>query len=157
MPKSKLEKYVRKTLSKAERTHKESDAPHLILKSDKDFGDREFSIACVPIFAPYEMQSDNHAHDFDQFLFFTGGDPQHFDDLGGIVELTLSEDGKKLEKFTFTEATCVFIPAGLYHCPLYFKKINDPRKPIIFQNLFFASKYDKLPENKKSAPAKKVK
>jgi hypothetical protein len=157
MPKSELEKYVRKTLSQAERTHKESDAPHLVLKSDKEFGDRQFTLGCVPVFAPYEMQSDHHAHDFDQYLFFSGGDPLHMDDLGGIVEITLSEDCKNLKKFSITEATCVFIPAGLYHCPLFFKKINDPKKPIIFQNLFFASKYDKLPEKKTKSSAKKSK
>jgi mannose-6-phosphate isomerase-like protein (cupin superfamily) len=89
------------------------------------------------------MVAENHTHDFDQFLFFTGGDGNNMPDLGGVVELTLSKDGKKLEKFTITEATCVFIPAGLYHCPLNFKKINDPKKPIIFQNLFFTAKYER--------------
>ena len=89
------------------------------------------------------MVEEHHYHDFDQFLFFTGGDVTNLPDLGGIVELTLSEDGKDLQTFTITESTCVYIPAGMYHCPLNFKKINDPAKPILFSNLYFTSNYEK--------------
>jgi len=64
-------------------------------------------------------------------------------ELGGEVELTLSKDGKNLEKFVFTEATTVYVPAGLYHCPLNFKKINDPSKPILFHDLFFSPEYSR--------------
>jgi mannose-6-phosphate isomerase-like protein (cupin superfamily) len=143
MAKSELEKYFKKTASKREGHHPEVTVPGMMLTSDKAFGNREFSIGTQAITKPFEMVAENHAHDFDQFLFFTGGDGTNMPDLGGVVELTLSKDGKKLEKFTITEATCVFIPAGLYHCPLNFKKINDPKKPIIFQNLFFTAKYER--------------
>jgi hypothetical protein len=69
----------------------------------------------------------------------------------------LNADGfVKLEKFTFTESTCVFIPAGMYHCPLKFVKINNPKKPIIFSNLFFTAKYKKIP-NKSAKAVKKEK
>jgi mannose-6-phosphate isomerase-like protein (cupin superfamily) len=152
VPKSALEKYVRKTASAKEGHHKEVTAPRLTLTSDKAFGNREFSIAWQPITRPFVMVSENHAHDFDQFLFFSGGDGLNLPDLGGVVELTLSKDGKKMEKFTITESTCVYIPAGLYHCPLNFKKINDPKKPVIFANLYFTSNYKKIPNKS----AKKV-
>ena len=145
MAKSELEKYLKKTASKKGGHHPEVVFPGLGLTSDKDFGNREFSINWAPITKPFEMVAENHAHDFDQFLFFTGGDGQNLPDLGGIVELTLSKNGKKLEKFTITESTCVFIPAGMYHCPLNFKKINNPKKPIIFSNLFFTANYKKIP------------
>jgi len=144
MARSELEKYLRKTGSKTEAHHKEVTAPRLTLTSDKDFGNLKFSMGCQAITKPFEMVAEHHYHDFDQFLFFSGGDGSNMPALGGVVELTLSKDGKKLEKFTITEATCVFIPAGLYHCPLNFKKINDPKKPVIFQNLYFTSNYKKL-------------
>lgn len=144
MAKSELEKYLRKTVSTKERHHTEVTAPGLILTSDKDFGDLKFSIRCQAITQPFEMVKEHHYHDFDQFLFFTGGDATNMPDLGGVIELTLSKDGKNPEKFTITEATCVYVPAGLYHCPLNFKKVNDPKKPIIFQNLYFTSDYKKL-------------
>jgi mannose-6-phosphate isomerase-like protein (cupin superfamily) len=145
MPKSALEKYVRKTASTKEGHHKQVTSPRLTLTSDKAFGNREFAIGWQAITKPFLMVAENHAHDFDQFLFFSGGEGTNMPDLGGVVELTLSKDGKKLEKFTITESTCVFIPAGLYHCPLNFKKINNPKKPIIFMNLFFTSNYKRIP------------
>lgn len=143
MAKSELEKYIRKSVNTKPHTHPEISAPGLILTSDKDFGNLNFSMNTSAISAPFVMVSENHAHDFDQFLMFIGGDATNMPDLGGIVELTLSKDGKKMEKFTITEATTVFIPAGLYHCPLNFKKINDPKKPIIFKDLMFTSNYQR--------------
>jgi len=156
MAASTLTKYIKKTASTKKPTHPEISFPSLVLTSGKDFGNREFQINFTPVSLPFEMVAENHAHDFDQFLFFTGGDTTKLPDLGGIVELTLSKDGKKLEKFTFTESTCVFIPAGVYHCPLKFVKINDPKKPIIFSNLFFTANYKKIP-NKSVKPVKKKK
>jgi hypothetical protein len=141
--KSELEKYIRKSVSTKPKTHPETKYPSLVLKSDKDFGDMNLTIGIVPVSSPFMMVEENHAHDFDQFLTFAGGDATNMADLGGEVELTLSKDGKKMEKFTFTEATTVFIPAGLYHCPLYFKKINNPKYPIIFQDVMFTSDYQR--------------
>ena len=39
---------------------------------------------------PFEMVSDHHKHDFDQFLIFVGEDLTNMVDLGGEVELTFS-------------------------------------------------------------------
>ena len=143
MAKSELDKYFRKTGSKTEGHHPEVTAPRLMLTSDKAFGNLKFSLGCQAITKPFVMVAENHAHDFDQFLFFSGGDGNKMPGLGGVVEITLSKDGKKLEKFTITEATAVFVPAGLYHCPLVFKKINDLKKPIIFQDLYFSASYER--------------
>jgi hypothetical protein len=143
MAKSPLEKYIRKSVSTKPKTHPETKAPSLTMTSDKDFGNMNFSFGTVAVSEPFVMVSGNHAHDFDQFLMFAGGDATNMPDLGGEVELTLSLDGKKMEKFTFTEATVVYIPAGLYHCPLNFKKVNNPKYPIIFKDLMFTSDYQR--------------
>jgi hypothetical protein len=55
--------------------------------------------------------------------------------------MTLSVDGKNLEKHVFTQYTTVFIPAGLYHCPLVFTKVD---RPFIFYNFALTSHYKKL-------------
>lgn len=136
-----LEKYFRKGVTTGQTPHAEVSAPRLGLHSDKDFGNLNFSMSWWAITEPFEMVSENHAHDFPQFLIFVGGDLTNMPDLGGVVELTLSKDGKKMEKFVITEATTVYVPAGLYHCPLNFKKINNPRKPILFHDLFFSPEY----------------
>jgi len=136
-----LEKYFRNSVVTSETPHPEVSAPRLGLHSDKEYGNRDFSMSWWAITEPFEMVTENHSHDFDQFLIFVGGDLTNMPDLGGEVELTLSRDGKHLEKFVITTATTVFVPAGLYHCPLNFKKINDPKKPILFHDLFFSPEY----------------
>ena len=143
MEASKLEKYIRRDVLAKEqpRLHPELTKPVLELKSDESFGNHKFSLSWCPIPVPFEMVPQTHAHDYDQFLLFVGGDTNNMLDLGGEVELTLSEDGKNLEKFVFTTATMVYVPAGLYHCPLNIKKVNDPNKPILFHDFFLASEY----------------
>lgn len=141
MSRTELEKYFRKGVVANETPHPEVSAPRLGLHSNEGFGGMNFSMSWWAITEPFEMVADNHAHDFNQFLIFVGGDLTNMPDLGGEVELTLSLDGKNLEKFVITEATTVFVPAGLYHCPLNFKKINDPKKPILFHDLFFSPEY----------------
>ena len=141
MSRAELEKYFRDSVVKTETPHSEVSAPRLGLHSDEDYGKKDFSMSWWAITEPFEMVTECHAHDFDQFLIFVGGDLTNMPDLGGEVELTLSLDGKNLEKFVITRATTVFVPAGLYHCPLNFKKINDPQKPILFHDLFFSPEY----------------
>jgi hypothetical protein len=144
---AKLEKYFKKGSIPKKITEPEIAPPYLALHSNKQYGNHNFTIAWVAITKPYLSEEKCHVHDFDQFLFFVGGDLTNMLKLGGEVELSLSLDGKKLEKFVFNEACAVYIPAGLYHCPLYFKKINDPKKPILFNNMFFTSKYKKAEVN----------
>ena len=138
---SKLEKYFRKSVVTTKTPHPEVTAPRLGLKSDEIFGNMNFSMSWWAITEPFQMVDEHHAHDFDQYLIFVGGGLSNMTDLGGEVELTLSEDGVNKETFLITEATNVFIPKGLYHCPLNFKKINDPKKPILFHDLFFSPEY----------------
>jgi mannose-6-phosphate isomerase-like protein (cupin superfamily) len=143
MAASKYKKYIRRDVQakEIEKRHPEVTKPVLGLTSDESFGNHNFSLSWWPISEPFEMVPQTHAHDFDQFLLFVGGDINNMLDLGGEVELTLSEDGKNLEKFVFTTATMVYIPAGLYHCPLNFKKVNDPNKPILFHDFFLSPEY----------------
>ncbi len=141
---SKLEKYIRRNMKAPEEVqqrHLEVKSPVLGLVSDQSFGKKNFSLSWWAISQPFEMISETHAHDFDQFLVFVGGDKKNMTDLGGEVELTLGEKEGELEKFVFTTATAVHIPAGLLHCPLNFKKVNNPAKPILFHDLFFAGEY----------------
>lgn len=144
MAKSKLEKYIRRNMKvskEIQKRHPEVKSPVLGLKSDRSLGNKNFALSWWPISEPFEMISEPHAHDFDQFLIFVGGDMKNMTDLGGVVELTLGENMNKLKKFAFTKATTVYVPAGLLHCPLNFKKVNDPKKPILFHDFFLSREY----------------
>lgn len=141
MAASKLERYIRKSLNTNPNQHPEVSYPRLGLKSDEGHGNKQFSMTWWAISQPFVMVKEPHKHDFDQFVIFVGGDMTNMADLGGEVEFTLSEDGINLEKFFITEASTIFIPKGLYHCPLNFKTIYDPKKPILFHDLYFAPEY----------------
>ncbi len=144
MAKSKLEKYIRRNMKvpkEIQQRHLEAKSPVLSLSSDKTLGNKNFSLSWWPISKPFEMVSEPHAHDFDQFLIFVGGDIKNMTDLGGKVELTLGENKKGLKKFVFTTATTVYVPAGLLHGPLNFKKVNNPNKPILFHDFFLSREY----------------
>jgi hypothetical protein len=101
--------------------HPERTAHHTRLNernSDTTLGDPNISIGWDWVSKAGERSMEPHAHDFDQYFTFLGGDPNDILDLNGEGELALSEDGVKQEIHTFSRATSVFIPKGLYHCPL---------------------------------------
>jgi hypothetical protein len=146
MKKSKFEKYIiRDVWHKKYPTefHAEVTKPALILGKNegRTIGHPPFALSWVPITQAFKMAPKPHKHDWDEFLMFIGGDATNMLDLGGVVELSLGDDENNLEKFVFTTATMVHIVGGLWHCPLNFKKVNDPAKPIIFENLMFTTKY----------------
>jgi len=68
-----------------------------------------------------ETGTKPHVHDFDEYLLFMSFNPDDTENLGGEVELWMEE-----EKHIFTKTTLVFIPRGLYHCPLYIRKVDRP-------------------------------
>jgi hypothetical protein len=144
--KSKFEKYImRDVWHKSYPTdfHKEVVKPALSLAKNKGKakGYPPFALSWVPITQAFEMAPKAHVHDWDEFLMFIGGDANNMLDLGGEVELWLGDDAEHMEKFTFTKTTMVHLPGGLWHCPLNFKKVNDPAKPILFENLMFVDTY----------------
>jgi hypothetical protein len=62
-----------------------------------------------------------HTHEYDEVLAFFGTNPEDFYDLGGELELFLDD-----EAHIITRSSIVFVPAGLQHCPLTFKRVDRP-------------------------------
>lgn len=91
-----------------------------------------------PILEPYLIEAAPHAHDFDQLFCFIGTNPKDPLDFGAEVELSL---GEEQEKHIINKTTIVYIPKGLHHCPLYFKKVD---RPVFFVNITFTSEYNRL-------------
>ena len=113
------------------------------LRYSSHFADTEFSIRWHYITAPYLMEEKPHAHDFDQFTCFIGGNPMNIRDFGAEVELFLGEEGTK---HIINTTTIVHIPRGMVHGPLNFKKVNTP---IMFVNVPLTSHYSKKPTPEK--------
>ena len=86
---------------------------------------------------PFEMKARIHAHDYDQLLYFLGGNPLNFFDFGAEVEVTL---GEEQEKHLIKSTAIVYVPKGMLHCPINFRKVT---RPIIFGHLCFAPEYSR--------------
>ncbi|MGD0794664.1 MAG: hypothetical protein ABR958_03600 [Dehalococcoidales bacterium] len=135
----KTAKYVREAPARKP-NHKEVTTMVPTITSDESFGNLGFHMYWQTIKVPFTMASEPHRHDFPQYLTFSSFDVDDLVNLGGVIEITLSEDGKMMEKHTITKATTIYVPAGLYHNPLVFKKVT---KPILMMDLYFSSKYER--------------
>ncbi|NLE11330.1 MAG: hypothetical protein GX630_07455 [Actinobacteria bacterium] len=89
---------------------------------DSRFVPGSFYAECVWFSEPSEGSPPEHCHDeADEILMFFGSDSEHPHDLGGEVELWVEG-----EKLTITESSMVFIPKGVKHCPMYFRRVDRP-------------------------------
>jgi hypothetical protein len=87
--------------------------------------------------APCVMEEFPHSHEFDMYLHFWSYDPDDMDSLPAEIEIGLGL-GEEREMYTINSPTSVYIPAGMIHCPLIFKRVD---KPIILFHTSIASKY----------------
>jgi hypothetical protein len=69
----------------------------------------------------------------DQLLCFIGGDTSNFFDFGAEIEFYMGK-----ERYFINTTTLVWVPAGVVHGPLEFKKIH---KPIMFNNIVMSANY----------------
>jgi len=93
--------------------------------------------AFVGVSKPTTSEHPPHKHDVDEFLFFMGGDPTNILDFGAEVELSLGWGGEQ-EKHTINATSIVYIPKGLVHLPMSFRKVE---KPILCGHLLLAPNY----------------
>jgi hypothetical protein len=108
----------------------------VLMSGGRDFN-TNFSIVVMCVTNPLLMEDAPHSHNFDMYLTFARLDPDSSEDLGAEIELYL---GEEQEKFVITTSTTVYIPKGMIHCPLNFKRIDNP---IIFVNAFLGPKYER--------------
>jgi hypothetical protein len=62
-----------------------------------------------------------HSHDFDEILGFFSSKQDDLRDLDGEIELWIED-----EQYFITKSALVFIPKGIQHLPLYFRRIGSP-------------------------------
>ena len=62
-----------------------------------------------------------HSHDFDEILGFFGSNKENYRDLNAEIELWLED-----EQYFITESALVFVPKGMNHLPLYFRRVDNP-------------------------------
>jgi hypothetical protein len=105
----------------------------------KQWEGSELSFRMTPIANAHMMEEKQHSHDYNDYMAFLGGDPLNFKEFDAEIELTL---GEEREKYIITEPTVVYIPKGLMHCPLNFKRVT---KPVLYLHIFPVVDYAKNP------------
>lgn len=106
--------------------YKQVVAPQIGVSGGRDLGGANFSLGWSYLTEPFLMVAESHTHDFDQIVFFMGGDPNNVADFGAEVEMHL---GENQEKHIINYPSCVYIPKGLAHGPLNIKSVT---RPIMF-------------------------
>jgi len=90
----------------------------------KDIPESNLAIGFAYITKPESLGGPSHKHPFDQWIFLIGGDPKNFLDFDADIEMELDGEVKKINYPCY-----VFVPKGMYHCPLVVKRV---KKPLIF-------------------------
>jgi len=109
--------------------------PEIRFSGEEHYGS-DFSLMFFHISKPVLMEDSPHSHDFDMYLYFLG--LNDMGDLGAEIEMGL---GEEQEIHTITTPASVYVPKGLIHCPLHFKRVD---KPILFVHAVIAPKYTKI-------------
>jgi hypothetical protein len=81
--------------------------------------------------------SAKHAHDYDELLYFLGGNPMNFFDFGAEAEIAMGEEE---ERYLIDATTIVYVPKGLMHCPIYFNKVT---RPVMFMHICSSTSYSR--------------
>ena len=93
----------------------------------------------MPVIKSHIMAKYSHTHSFSEYLIVLGSDPKNISDLGGVVEFTIGENEDELETFRVEKATQFYLKKGVWHSPLVFKEVRDPKKPIILCEVSYAA------------------
>jgi hypothetical protein len=67
------------------------------------------------------LEDKPHVHDTDEIIGFFGNDAENPNDLHGELEMWIED-----EKHIITKSALLFIPAGMKHCPLILKRVDQP-------------------------------
>ena len=102
--------------------------PSAYVDCEAHFGSKaNLSTAWRYIKGPALFDRVPHSHEFDEFLCFLGGNLDNMFDFDATIELCM---GEEKELYLIEQPTVVYIPAGLVHTPLTFKRVE---KPVLFQ------------------------
>jgi hypothetical protein len=108
--------------------------PEIRFSGEEHYGS-DFSLLFFHISKPVLMEDSPHNHDFDMYLYFLG--VNGLDDFSAEIDIGF---GLEREIHTITTPASVYVPKGLIHCPLHFKRVD---KPILFVHAVIAAKYAK--------------
>jgi hypothetical protein len=79
----------------------------------------------------YEIPSPNphierHSHNFDEIVIHLGNDPDNPEELGAVIEFGMGD-----ETLTIDKTSCLWVPRGIPHGPLVWKKVDKPHIEMV--------------------------
>jgi hypothetical protein len=107
--------------------------PQAYFRGESDLPGAKINMGWQIFVKDYKLEMESHHHDTDEYLFFLGAT---LPDLVGSFDAEIEYFmGKEYEKHTITQATVLYIPAGLEHNPCWIKRVG---KPLLFSALQLA-------------------
>ena len=117
--------------------------PQAYFRGDSDLPGAKINMGWQMFTKPYKLEMESHHHDTDEYLFFLGAElPDLVGSFDGEIEYFM---GPEYERHVVTQATVLYIPAGLEHNPCDIKRLG---KPMMFSALqlapYFNGKYQTM-------------
>jgi hypothetical protein len=107
--------------------------PQAYFRGDSDLPGAKINMGWQIFVKPYKLEMESHHHDTDEYLFFLGST---FPDLVGSFDAEVEYFiGKEYERHIITQATVLYIPAGMEHNPCNIRRVG---KPLFFTALAMA-------------------
>lgn len=107
--------------------------PQAYFRGDSDLPGAKINMGWQIFIKDYKLEMESHHHDTDEYLFFLGAT---LPDLVGSFDAEIEYFmGKEYEKHVITQATVLYIPAGVEHNPCWIKRVG---KPMLFSALQLA-------------------
>jgi mannose-6-phosphate isomerase-like protein (cupin superfamily) len=104
--------------------------PQAYFRGDSDLPGAKINMGWQIFVKDYKLELESHHHDTDEYLFFLGAT---LPDLVGSFDAEIEYFmGKEYEKHVITQATVLYIPAGVEHNPCWIKRVG---KPLLFSAL----------------------
>jgi hypothetical protein len=107
--------------------------PQAYFRGDSDLPGAKINMGWQMFTKPYRLERESHHHDTDEYLFFLGAElPDLVGSFDGEIEYFM---GPEYERHIITQATVLYIPAGLEHNPCDIRRLG---KPMMFSALQLA-------------------
>ena len=107
--------------------------PQAYFRGDSDLPGAKINMGWQIFIKDYKLEMESHHHDCDEYLFFLGATlPDLVESFDAEIEYFM---GKEYEKHVITQATVLYIPAGVEHNPCWIKRVG---KPLLFSALELA-------------------
>jgi hypothetical protein len=119
--------------------HPQVKGPKIEFGGEKLSGGPDLDISWYSPSEPFAMNDEIHTHDFDEYLCFLPGNPSNLNEYQAEIEISLGRDG---EKHVVADPAIIYLPKGLPHGRLSFKKTD---KPVSYMKICLSPRYSTTP------------